>query len=137
VRRLAAAWGYLAFTEAVWRTTDAPLEVREAFADYPTMGRVEDVVPLIQESGLSLVDHFDLPDEAWWDDFYSPMERQIENLRAKYAGDAEALAALDEVAKEPAMHRRSGHHYGYNFFVARRESDPRSALDSYACQSPR
>ena len=120
MRRLAAAWGYLAFTEAVWRTTDAPLEVREAFADYPTMGRVEDVVPLIQESGLSLVDHFDLPDEAWWDDFYSPMERQIEKLRAKYAGDAEALAALDEVAKEPAMHRRSGHHYGYNFFVARR-----------------
>ena len=48
---LAGAWGYLAFTEAVWRTTDAPLEVREAFADYPTMGRVEDVVPLIQESG--------------------------------------------------------------------------------------
>ncbi|WP_327003209.1 hypothetical protein OHA72_50385 [Dactylosporangium sp. NBC_01737] len=64
---------------------------------------------------MSLVDHFDLPDEAWWDDFYSPMERQIEKLRSKYAGDAEALAAPDEVAKEPAMHRRSGHHYGYNF----------------------
>ena len=68
----------------------------------------------------SLVDHFDVPDEAWWDDYYSPMERQIEKLRAKYAGAAAALAALDEVAKEPAMHRRSGHHYGYNFFVARR-----------------
>lgn len=112
--------GYLAFTEAVWRTTEAPPEVREAFADYSTMGRVEDVVRLIKESGLSLVDHFDLPDEAWWDDFYSQMEQRIEELRAKYVGDAEALAALDEVAKEPAMHRRSGHHYGYTFFVARR-----------------
>lgn len=112
--------GYLAFTEAVWTATDAPPEVREAFADYATMGRVEDVLPLIRESGLSLVDHFDLPDEAWWDDFYSPMDRQIEKLRVKYAGDAKALAALDEVAKEPAMHRRNGHHYGYTFFVARR-----------------
>ena len=112
--------GYLAFTEAVWRTTEAPPEVREAFADYSTMGRVEDVVPLIKESGLSLVDHFDLPDAAWWDDFYSPMEQRIEKLRTKYVGDAEALAALDEIAKEPAMHRRSGHHYGYTFFVARR-----------------
>ena len=112
--------GYLAFTEAVWRTTDAPPEVREAFADYATMGRVEDVLSLIRESGLSLVEHFDLPDEAWWDDFYSPMERQIEKLRMKYAGDPEALAALEAVAKEPAMHRRSGHHYGYTFFVARR-----------------
>lgn len=112
--------GYLAFTEPVWRTTNAPPEVRGAFADYATMGRVEDVLPLIKKSGLSLVDHFDLPDEAWWDDFYSPMERQIEKLRAKYAGVAEALAALEEVANEPAMHRRSGHHYGYTFFVARR-----------------
>ena len=112
--------GYLAFTEAVWRTPDAPPEVREAFADYPTMGRVEDVVRLIKESGLSLLNHFDLPDEAWWDDFYSPMEQWIEELRAKYVADAEALAALDEVAQEPAMHRRSGQHYGYTFFVARR-----------------
>lgn len=112
--------GYLAFTEAVWRTTDAPPEVREAFADYAAMGHVEDVFPLIKECGLSLVGHFDLPDEAWWDDFYAPMERQIEQLRVKYADDAEALAALDQVAKEPAMHRRSGHHYGYTFFVARR-----------------
>jgi hypothetical protein len=46
--------GYLAFAEAVWRTTYSPPEVREAFADCPTMGRVKDVVPLIE--AYSLVD---------------------------------------------------------------------------------
>lgn len=112
--------GYLAFTDAVWRTPDPPPEVREAFADYPTMGRIEDIVALIKAHPLSLVDHFDLPHEAWWDDFYTPMERQIEALRVKYAADAEALSALDDVAKEPEMHRRNGHHYGYTFFIARR-----------------
>ncbi|MBW2254669.1 MAG: class I SAM-dependent methyltransferase, partial [Deltaproteobacteria bacterium] len=40
--------------------------------------------------------------------------------RGRYAGDPEALAALDEVAKEPQMHREHGHHYAYSFFVARR-----------------
>jgi SAM-dependent methyltransferase len=112
--------GYLAFTEPVWRTTDPPPDVREAFADYPTMGCVEDVLSLIEANEYSLVDHFDLPDEAWWDDFYSPMELRIEALRVKYAEDVEASSALDEVAKEPQMHRRSGHHYGYAFFVAQR-----------------
>lgn len=112
--------GYLAFTDAVWRSETPPIEVREAFADYPTMGRVEDVVSLLRANGWSIVDHFDLPDEAWWEDFYSPMEQRIEALREKYAHDPEALAALDEVAKEPQMHRRSGHHYGYTFFIARR-----------------
>lgn len=112
--------GYLAFTEAVWRTMDPPSAVREAFADYSTMGRVEDVVSLIEASALSLVDHFDLPDEAWWADFYGPMEYRIEVLRVKYAEDVEALSVLDEVAEEPQMRRRSGHHYGYEFFVAQR-----------------
>jgi hypothetical protein len=48
------------------------------------------------------------------------MERRIEELRGKYAGDAEALAALDEIAREPAMHRRHSDYFGYEFFVTRR-----------------
>jgi SAM-dependent methyltransferase len=112
--------GYLAFTEAVWRTADPPPEVRGAFADYPTMGRVADVVAQFGTHGLSLVGHFDLPPEAWMVDFYEPMERQLEALRSKYEADPEALATLDALAAEPALHRRSGHHYGYTFFVARR-----------------
>lgn len=118
--RLLRPGGYLAFTDAVWRTDDPPLDVRELFADYPTMGSVEDAISVIKASGYALIDHFDLPNEAWWDDFYSPMERQIATLRTHYAHDAEALAALDEIAKEPEIHRRSGHHYGYTFFIARR-----------------
>jgi len=112
--------GYLAFTEAVWRTNDAPPEVRSAFSDYPTMGRVEDVLTLIEKSGLSLIENFDLPDEAWWDDFYSPMEENIEALRTRYIGDDEALKILEDVAKEPMMHRRSSRYYSYTFFIARR-----------------
>ncbi len=113
--------GYLAFTEAIWRTSDPPLEVREAFADYPTMTSVEGVILSIEANRYAFVDHFELPDEAWWDDFYSPMEHRLEVLGARYAQDAKALSILDEIAKEPRMHRRHGNHYGYAFFVARRK----------------
>lgn len=119
--------GYLAFTDAVWRAADPPLDVQELFADYPTMRRVEDVCSLLERGGWSLVGHFDLPDEAWWDEFYGPMERRIDVLRASYADDPEALAALDDLAAEPQMHRRSGHHYGYTFFVGRLGGDPSPA----------
>jgi SAM-dependent methyltransferase len=113
--------GYLAFTDAVWRKENAPPEVRASFdLDYPTMGRVPDVLAAIAKTGCSLVGHFNLPDEAWWDDFYTPMERRIEELRGKYAGDAEALGILDQVAREPEMHRRYSDCYAYEFFVARR-----------------
>ncbi len=119
-RGLLGAGGYLAFTDAVWLRDNPPPEVKASFdLDYPTMGRVSDVLTAIERSGFSLIGHFTLPDEAWWDDFYSPMEVRIEELRGKYGDDEEALAVLDQLAQEPAMHRRYSDYYTYEFFVAR------------------
>jgi SAM-dependent methyltransferase len=113
--------GYLAFTEAVWRRADPPPEVAASFdLDYPDMGRTVDAVAAIEDSGLDLVGHFTLPDEAWWDEFYTPMEARIVELRGRFADDHEASAILDQLAAEPEMHRRHAAFYAYEFFVARR-----------------
>ncbi len=120
-RDLLRLGGYLAFTEAVWRKADPPPEVRAIFdEDCPDMGWAADVVPLLRDGGFELVGHFTLPDEAWWGDFYTPMEARIAELRGDHAGDHEALAILDELAAEPEAHRRHAAYYGYEFFVARR-----------------
>lgn len=114
--------GYVAFSDAVWRTENPPPEVKAIFdPDYPDMGRVPDVLAAIERCGFLLIGHFMLPDEAWWEDFYTPMERRIEELRATYAADGEALAVLDQLAQEPEMHRAHSEYYAYAFFVARRE----------------
>jgi ubiquinone/menaquinone biosynthesis C-methylase UbiE len=113
--------GYMAFTEAVWRKENPPEEVRAAFADYAAMGDVAKTLGIIKRSRFTLIDHFPLPDEAWWDDFYTPMEARISELRGKYTGDAEALAILDEIANEPEMHRQHSDYYGYEFFVIQRD----------------
>lgn len=120
--RLLRPGGCLAFTEAVWRKDNPPPEVEASFSDYPAMGGVPEVLATIEESELSIVGHFSLPDEAWWDDFYKPMELRIEELRGKYADDAEALAVLDQIAQEPEMHRRYSSYYAYEFFVVRRQA---------------
>jgi SAM-dependent methyltransferase len=115
--------GHLAFTDAIWRTDNPPAQVRALFEeDYPTMGRVPDVLAQLEAIGLTVAGHFTLPDAAWWDDFYTPMNQRIAELRDLYAGDREALAALDELAEEPKMHEQHGAHYGYEFFVCRRPS---------------
>ncbi|MBM4353217.1 MAG: class I SAM-dependent methyltransferase [Deltaproteobacteria bacterium] len=113
--------GYLAFSDAVWRKANPPPVVKAAFdLDYPTMGWLEDDVATIQDCGFELVGHFTLPDEAWWDDFYTPMEARIAELRVKHANDVEASATLDQLAEEPDVHRRYSDFYAYEFFVARR-----------------
>lgn len=113
--------GYLAFTDAVWRKDNPPEEVRAAFEqEGATLGWAADVATNIETGGFELFGHFTLPDAAWWDDFYTPMLARIEAMRYQYANDREALTILDEIAKEPEMHRHYADYYGYEFFVARR-----------------
>jgi len=113
--------GYLAFTDAVWRRGNPPPVVKASFdLDYPTMGWLDDDAAAIRDCGFQLVGHFTLPDEAWWDDFYTPMEARIAELRGRYFNDTEALAILNQLAEEPEMHRRYSAYYAYEFFVARR-----------------
>lgn len=118
--RLLRPRGYFAFTEAVWRKKNTPAEVKASFEDYPGMGWVQDVLATIDERYFALVDHFTLPDEDWWEDFYKPMERHIEELRSKYSDDAESLAVVDQIAQEPEKHRHHSDYYAYEFFVVRR-----------------
>jgi len=116
--------GYLAFTDAIWRRENPPEAVKAGFdLDYPGMGWLEDDLAAIRDAGFDLVGHFTLPDEAWWEDFYSPMEARIVELRTRYADDPEAAAILDRIAEEPEMHRRYSGFYAYEFFVVRRPSE--------------
>ncbi len=121
--RLLRSGGFVAFTDAVWRSNDPPADVRALFADYPTMGTADDVLARLRADGWTILGHFVLPDAAWWDEFYAPMERRLEALRRQYAGDEEAMKILGKLADEPQMHRLGGAHYGYAFFVAQRPVD--------------
>ncbi len=118
-RRLLRPGGYVAFTEAVWLSDDRPPAAREAFADYPGMGTVADVRATLEAEGFERVDDFVLPEAAWWDDFYGPMERRVATLRAQYADDAAALETLAAFDDEVALRRAHGASFGYAFFVAR------------------
>ena len=111
--------GYLVFTDAVWKREGAPEPVRALFADYPTMGTPQDLVALIAGSAFDLVGHFPVPDEAWWDDFYTPLLARIAELRELHTDD-ESLEILDFIQSEPGLHRDYSSFYGYEFFVCRK-----------------
>jgi SAM-dependent methyltransferase len=111
--------GHLAFTDAVWGRDNPPEEVKAAFAEYPTMRPIDQILPLFAAAGFDLLGHFTLPSAAWWDDFYTPMLARIGEMRARYTGDDEAQRALDNIAAETEMHRKYADYYPYVFFVAR------------------
>ncbi len=110
--------GYLAFTEMCWFEADPPAEIRTYLERvYPDIRPIEKVCELAEARGYAVVDSFNLPAKAWWDDYYTPMQAHMQALKRKNTGISEAEAVYSACEEEAAMHRRHSASYGYGFFV--------------------
>ncbi len=125
-----AAWhrflkpgGTLAVTELTWLVDDPPDAPRRFWqAAYPAIKHVEENVAILQEAGYTSLGHFPLPESAWWDNYYTPIEHRIAALRQRYQNDAEALAVLDEEQREIDLYRKYADIYGYVFYIMGRDA---------------
>ena len=67
------------------------------------------------DKGYQVLDTFNLPDHAWWDDFYTPMLERIAVLRKKNVDVPETESVYAACELEADMHRRYSSSYGYTF----------------------
>ena len=118
-RELLSEGGRLAFTEAVWLTTEPPAELVDWWLNsYPEMNDVATTLERVSGNGYEVLQHFVLPESAWWDDYYDPMAANIEKLIAGYRKDQVALEVLGDCELEIDYFRRFSNHYGYLFVIA-------------------
>lgn len=115
--------GYLVLSELLWLSDDPPCEVAAFFAEaYPPMTDTEGNLAIFAQEGYRVIDLFTIPDEAWWDDYYTPLEAKLPSLREKYSGDQDALELIQLTETEIGMRKAYGESYGYEFFVSQVES---------------
>ena len=84
------------------------------------MTSIKAISEVIRENGYKLVGDFTLPDSAWWNCYYTPLEAKLPSLKLKYQGDEEALSVISSTEAEIDVRRRFGQSYGYHFFIARK-----------------
>ena len=58
---------------------------------------------IVASCGYKLIEHFSLPEEAWWEEYYSPLEIKIKELYKKYSNDPDALEVLNTHQNEIDM----------------------------------
>ena len=68
--------------------------------------------------GFDVIDHFTLPPEAWWRDYYMPLEERMAHLAPN--ADPQLAAVIEEARREIELYRRYGDSYGYVFYLLRR-----------------
>ncbi len=112
--------GTVVVSDLIWRVAAPPRPAVDFFqAMLPDMTDLSGRIAEAEAAGFRVVDTLPLPAEAWWDNYYAPLARRIDQLAAT-ASPAMA-GVLDACAQEIAIWRAHGDSYGYQFFVLQRQ----------------
>ncbi len=98
-RRFLKPGGWLVVSELTWLVPirrPKPRNIGRAII--PAWARSSATASSSREAGYVSMDGFVLPTQDWWNNYYGPDERRVEELREKYADDPEMLATLDEAS---------------------------------------
>ncbi|MGH9142183.1 MAG: class I SAM-dependent methyltransferase [Vicinamibacterales bacterium] len=119
-KRVLKPRGYVAATHISWLRADIPDEARAFWSRaYPAMTTIEANLEMAATCGFAVLDHFTLPESAWWNEYYGPLEQRLSVLRAQHRHDDEALAVIENSQAQIDVYRRCADCYGYVFYVLR------------------
>lgn len=110
--------GYIAVHDMAWLKDNPPEEIRNYWERvYPEISTVDMNIRIIEKCGYRLIGYFPLPEDAWWELYYTPLEKRLKKLRKKYKDDPKAMKMIDEEQLEIDLFRKYNAWYGSVFFV--------------------
>ena len=119
-KRILKPSGIIAVTELSWIADDIPKEISEFWSlEYSEMQSVEENINTANVCGFHVESHFTLPESAWFNDYYAPLEIRINELKVTYEDNEEAQKVLNNELKEIVMYKQYSAYYGYEFYVLR------------------
>jgi len=84
------------------------------------VSRVVDVLPRMAQLGYSLTDTVPLPEDAWWTEFYKPLEEKMDMLLHKYRNNAYALKLLNQYKTEMNMVKKNPRNFSCAFYIMKK-----------------
>jgi len=101
-----------------WLKDNPPKEISDYWQQvYPAISTIENNLEIIKKSNYKLIGHFPLPEDAWWDLYYTPLEKRLKELEIKYKDNAKGLDMIKEEHKEIELYRKYNEWYGSVFYV--------------------
>lgn len=109
---------FLVVHEMTWLHSNPPQEIVDRWqSTYPGIRTAPEYTSQIPNFGFVLIDHFLLPEDTWWRDYYGPLEARIAELRNKYPMDQQVQILLDKEQYEVDLFKRHSKWYGSAFYL--------------------
>lgn len=110
--------GHIAATEISWLKPNPPDELKTFWDEcYPNIQNIESNLEIIKRCGYKAIDYFPLPESAWWDDYYNPIQQRITKLKEKYHDNEDAIKMIELEEKEINIYKKYSAYYGYVFYI--------------------
>lgn len=117
-RKFLAPGGLIALSDLFWFKPSPPEELKALWDQQcPWMVDLEGARKIVERSGYNLIDHFQVPENAWWDEYNNPLEKQLKVSRDKHRNNSEALGVIESLQTEIDMYRKYSDYYGYLFLM--------------------
>jgi len=115
--------GFLSVHEMTWLQDNPPKEIKDYWMRvYPGINTIDGNKKIIKKSGYKLLGYFPLPEDAWWDFYYNPLQNRLEILKIKYKDNPEALEMIAESQLEIDLLKKYNKNYGSVFYVMQKQS---------------
>lgn len=121
-RKFLKPQGRLVVSEITWTTAKRPKEIETYWQDnYPHIDTASAKLAQLEQAGYQPLGYFVLPQSAWWENYYAPLQDSFAAFLARHEGsdDADQAQALvtasqEEIARYQAYHS----YYSYGMYVA-------------------
>ena len=115
--------GYICVTEITWLTQSPSEKALSFWGNYPeiAMKTIEENKEIISEIGFDCIGTFELPESAWWDDYYDPLKIRLKDMKDKYAENTEFAEFSEEIYAEMEAYRECSDDYGYVFYIMKKK----------------
>ncbi len=113
--------GYMVCSHISWFKKNPPQEIIDYWKSmYEDIQQIEINLATAKECGYEIVNYFNLPDESWWNDYYSPLFERLPEFKSKYSNNKIALKVIDEIESEIEMFKKYSEYYGYVFYILKK-----------------
>lgn len=115
--------GFLAVHEMAWLKDNPPKEIYDYWERvYPEITTIRKNLEIIKKCGYNLIGHFPLPEDAWWEFYYNPLQKRLKKLKVLYNDNSEILTRINEEELEIEMFKKYNSWYGSVFYVMQKNS---------------
>lgn len=110
--------GYLICSEISWLVDSPSQEIYNFWhSEYPEIDTVENKIKQIENAGYTYKSHFISPVTDWTDNYYTPLENNLNIMREKYIENDTAQQVIGILQKEIDLYKKYKDEYSYVFYI--------------------